>query len=202
MRSTLAVAMVQTISQCCEGFTKRKVCNAIITHKGKAMTGHPSVTQFQAMVRSNTIKNYPIKPKHIANANSIFGLSIAGVHRKTTCCRPDQVEVAPGNIPSNFHRLHKFVVLTADVMFVNRIAFLTTLLQKLRLATIEQLPTCTARQLDSSLTKIIWLYARTGFIVKVVMRDQEFVKIKDEIEMAEINTTAACKDVSKIECFI
>jgi hypothetical protein len=49
----------------------------------------------------------------------------------------------------------------------------------------------TARQLNSSLTKIVRLYTRTGFIVKVVMMDQEFIKIEDEIEMVEINTTPA-----------
>jgi hypothetical protein len=119
---------------------KRKVCHAIVACKGQAMTGHPSDNQSQAMVRSNIIKNCPVKPKHIVNTNSIFGPSIAGVRGKTIRCKPDQVEAAPGRIPNDFHRLHKFVVLTADVMFVNGIVFLTTLSQKLRLATIKQLP--------------------------------------------------------------
>jgi hypothetical protein len=197
MQSTLTVAMVQTTRQRYEGFMKCKVPNAMIPCKGQAMTGHPSNAQFQAMMRSNTIKNCPMKPKHIANANSIFGLSIAGVRGKTTHCKPNQVEAAPGRIPDDFHHLHKFIVLTTDVMFVNGIAFLTTLLQKLRLATVEQLPTCAARQLDTSLTKIVQLYARTGFIVKVVMMDQEFDKIKDKINMVEINTTPACKHIER-----
>jgi hypothetical protein len=34
------------------------------------------------------------------------------------------------------------------------------------------------------------------------MMDQEFDKIKDKINMVEINTTAACEDVGKIECLI
>jgi hypothetical protein len=87
-------------------------------------------------------------------------------------------------------------------MFVNRIAFLTSLLPILRLATVEQLPTHTSWQLNSSVTKIVWLYAHTGFIVKVVMVDQEFDKIEDEINMVEINTTAACEHIGKIERFI
>jgi hypothetical protein len=128
--------------------------------------------------------------------------NMAEVHGKTICCKPDQVEVAPGRIPDDFHCLHKFVVLTANVMFVNGIAFLTTLLEKLRLATAKQLPTRTARELNSSVTKIVWLYARTSFIVKVVMMDQEFDKIEDEIYMVEINTTAARKHVGKIKHFI
>jgi hypothetical protein len=127
MRSELAVAMVQTIRKCYEGFTQRKVRNAIFACKAQAMTGHPSDAQFQAMVSNNSIKNCPIRPTHISNAHSIFGLSITGVQAKTVCCPPGQVEAAPSRIPDDYHRLNKFVVLTANVMFVNSIAFLATL---------------------------------------------------------------------------
>jgi hypothetical protein len=113
-----------------------------------------------------------------------------------------QVEAEPGCIPDNFHRLHKFVLLTADVMFVTGIAFLTTLSCKLQLETVKQLPTQTAWQLNSSITKISRLYARTGFIIKVMMMDQEFDKIEDNIEMVEINTTATRKHVGEIEQLI
>jgi hypothetical protein len=87
-------------------------------------------------------------------------------------------------------------------MFVNGIAFLITLSQKLRLATIKQLPTRTATQLRNSLTKIGRLYACTGFIIRVIMMDQEFDKVEDTNEMVEINTTAACKHVGEIKRYI
>jgi hypothetical protein len=54
-------------------------------------------------------------------------LSIAGVCRKTVRRKPEQVEAETGCIPDDFHCLHRFVVITVDVMFVNGIAFLTTL---------------------------------------------------------------------------
>jgi hypothetical protein len=79
------------------------------------------------MVRNKTIKNCPIKPKHITNARSIFGLSIAGVRGKTVRRKPEQVEAEPGCISDDFHRLHRFVVITVHMMFINGIAFLTTL---------------------------------------------------------------------------
>jgi hypothetical protein len=144
MHSTNAVAMVQTVCQRYEGYTKRKVQDAIAACKAQAMIGHPTDAQFLEMVRSNTIKNCPIKHAHIANALTIFGLSAAGVRRKTVCCKPEQVKAEPGRILDNFQRLHKFVLLTANVMFVNGIAFLITFSQKLWLATIKQLPKRTA----------------------------------------------------------
>jgi hypothetical protein len=61
-------------------------------------------------------------------------------------------------------------------MLVNDMAFLTMLSQKLLLATVEQLPMRTSKQLNGSLTKIVRLYVRTGFIVRVMRMDQEFDK--------------------------
>jgi hypothetical protein len=84
MQSTDAVVMIQTVCQGYEGFTKRKVKDATAARKAQAMTGHPTNAQFLKMVRNNSIKNCPVKPDHITNANSIFGPSIAGVHRRTT----------------------------------------------------------------------------------------------------------------------
>jgi hypothetical protein len=124
------------------------------------------------------------------------------VRRKTVRRKPEQVEAEPGRIPDDFHRLHRFVVITADVMFVNGIAFLTMLSQKLQLSTVEQLPLCTDTQLSNSLTKIVRLYACIGFIVRVIMMDQEFDKVEDACNMVEINTTAAPEHVGKIKRFI
>jgi hypothetical protein len=202
MQSKAAVAMIQTIRQHYKGFTKRKVQDAIKARKAQAMTGHPTDAQFLEMVRNKTIKNCPVKPKHITNDCSIFGLSIAGVRGKTVRRKPEQLEAYPGCIPDDFHRLYRFVVITADVMFVNGIAFLTTLSQKLRLSTVEQLPSRTATQLSNSLTKIVRLYACTGFIVCIIMMDQEFDKVEDACKMVEINTTAAREHVGKIKPFI
>jgi hypothetical protein len=127
MQSKVAMAMIQTVRQRYEGFTKRKVQDAIAARKAQAMTGHPTDAQFLEMASNKTIKNCPIKPKHITNACSIFGPSIAGVRGKTVRCKPEQVEAEPGCIPDDFHCLHWFFVITADVMFVKGIAFLTTL---------------------------------------------------------------------------
>jgi hypothetical protein len=85
-------------------------------------------------------------------------LSIAGVHGKPICCKPKQVKAEPGRITDDSHRLHQFVVLTADIVFINSIAFLTMLSQKLQLGRAEQLPKCMAKQLNSLLTKIVRLY--------------------------------------------
>ena len=39
--------------------------------------------------------------------------------------------------------------------------------------------------------KIICIYARGGFMFNVIFMDQEFDKIESEVELVQINTTAA-----------
>jgi len=134
MQTKEALAMAQTILQRYKGYTKLEVQDAIAAGKAQAMIGHPTNAQFHKMVRNKTIKNCPIKPEHNTNAHSIFGPSSAGVRGKTVCQKPERVEAEPGRILDNFHCFHRFIMITADVMFVNHIAFLTTLSRKLRRA--------------------------------------------------------------------
>jgi hypothetical protein len=202
MQSGDAVAMIQTICQQYKGFTKHKVQDATASRKAQAMTGHPTDAQFLKLVRNNSIKNCPVKSDHITNAHSIFSPCITGLQGRTTHQKPERVEAVVGRILDDFHCLHKFVVPTADMMFVNGMAFLTTLSWKIRLATVEQLPLRTATQLSNSLTKIVKQYVCTGFIVRVIMMDQELDKGKDTCNMVEINTTAVREHVGEIKRFI
>ena len=87
-------------------------------------------------------------------------------------------------------------------MIVNGMAFLSTFSWKLRLATVEQLPSCMATQLSNSLINIVKLYACIGFIVKVIMVDQKSDKLEDACDMVEIITTAAPEHVGEIKQFI
>ena len=84
-------------------------------------------------------------------------------------------------IPKDFYELHHFVTLTADVMFVNGIPFLVTRSRDIRMNTVEFLPSCTAKQLSKSLKIIIKVYARGGFIVRLVMMDMEFEKLRTNL---------------------
>ena len=65
--------------------------------------------------------------------------------------------------------------------------------------TAEFLPSCTAKQLSSSLTKRVKVYARGDFIVRLVMMNMEFEKIQDEFDRVEVNTMAAREHVGEIE---
>ena len=67
---------------------------------------------------------------------------------------------------------------------------------------VEFPPSRTAKQLSKSLTKIVKIYARGGFIVRLVMMDMEFEKIKDEFDTVVVNTTGVREHVGEIKRLI
>ena len=68
--------------------------------------------------------------------------------------------------------MNKFVTLTADVRFVNGVPFLVTLSRKIRLFAVKFLPSCTAAQLSSHLTKVFKLYVGGIFSIRTILIDQ------------------------------
>ena len=66
--------------------------------------------------------------------------------------RPKRVATEIVVIPRDFVRLHKFVMLTADIMFVNGIPYLLTRSRGIQLITVEFLPRRTAKIIGKKLT--------------------------------------------------
>lgn len=143
----------------------------------------------------STMRNCPIKHSDIANATAIFGPNRNVSREKTVRRRPERVEVDYIQTPRDYHVLHKFV----RSMLVSGIPFLVTLSRGIRLCTAEYMPTRTADQLGSGLKKVLNLYRRGGFIVRVILMDMEFESLSDVLELVQVNTTAAREHVSDIE---
>ena len=73
---------------------------------------------------------------------------------------PDQVCVNYMKIPKDFIGMHKYVILVADILFVNDLPFLITSLQDICLVTVEYLTSRTISKLASTLTRAFKIYAK------------------------------------------
>ena len=76
-------------------------------------------------------------------------------------------------------------------MFVCGFPFLVTYSRSTKYTTAEFIPTRTAGQLVKCLIKVVYGYARGGFVVNLMLMDMEFGKIKDVLPMVKVKTTAA-----------
>ena len=90
-----------------------------------------------------------------------------------------------------FYKLNSFVMLAEDVMFVNGYGLMVTSAWKVRLVTVEHITSQIDEQLSKFLNKVIKLYGRGGFIIRVIMVDVEFDKVAETLGEFEVKIAAA-----------
>ena len=76
--------MVSTITGNREGYTDREFAAEIEAWEGLAVMGNPSPMYYINMVCSGMLRNCPVTPKAVKNANSIFGTDVSSLNGKTT----------------------------------------------------------------------------------------------------------------------
>ncbi len=102
-------------------------------------------------------------------------------------------------VPRTLIEANKVITLAADVFFVDRTAFLLTVAGRIKFVMAEHVPIRTATSLSKHLKRVLEVYGRAGFVVRTILMDGEFEKIKSLMPSVECNTTAAKEHVSEAE---
>jgi hypothetical protein len=158
-----------------EGYTQWEVEETCTAQEAQAMLGHPTDRDFLGMVHSGMITNCPpVSPDAMINAYRIFGPYLAGVRGRTVRRPPEYVTTNHIQIPRALLEQHERVTLAVDVLSVNGIPFLVSDSRGLNLVTAEYTQSCTAKQLGMGVRRVIDLYLRGGFHVRMVLMDNEF----------------------------
>ncbi|KAL7480380.1 hypothetical protein ACHAW6_006074, partial [Cyclotella cf. meneghiniana] len=191
--------VVPTVRGNFEGFSKREVLQAIKARRLQSMVGGPGLADYAGMVREKMIEDCPVDHVDLKNAHTIFGPDLASIRGRTVRRKPERVEVRVVAVPRDFLKLHRFITLTADIMFVNGIPFLLTRSRGVQHITVEYLPRRTATIIGNKLTRVLQFYNRGGFVVQTALMDREFESVKTTCPQLPINTTAANEHVPEIE---
>ena len=113
---------------------------AILARRAQSLVAHPPDEEFKQLVSTKSLVNSGVRPESITHARTLFGPNRPRLMGASTREKPTQVEPEFTKIPRDFYVLHRFVVLTADLMFVNGFPFLVTQSRNIRLLTVELLP--------------------------------------------------------------
>ena len=190
---------VQTVHGNYEGYTKREVTQAKEARRAQAMMENLSEKHYKGMVSSNLIENSPINSQDVANARTIFGPDLASVRGKTVRRTPEPVVTDYVDMPWTLIEANKVITLAADVFFVDGTAFLLTVTRRLKFIMAEHTPVRTAASLSKHLKRVLEVYARAGFVVRTILMDGEFEKIKSLMPRVECNATAVKEHASEAE---
>ena len=123
------------------------------------MLGHPTDHDFLGMVRGGMISNCPVTTNAVKNAHQIFGPDLARIRGRMVRRPPESVTTDYVQIPQAILERHQLVTLAVDIMFVNGVPFLVSVVICLNLVTAEFTPSQTAKKLALDITWMIVLYA-------------------------------------------
>jgi hypothetical protein len=124
--SNIELILVNTVRENFEGYSRHEVKKAKEARRIQGMIANPTKREFPGMLCEQLLTNCPVTMRDVDNANQIFDPDLANLRGKTTRTKPERVRVEYLQIPRDFVQLHKYVMLVADVMFVNGLPFLVT----------------------------------------------------------------------------
>ena len=151
-----------------EGFTKEEILKAELSRKMQSMLGNPSALRFKEIGIVEGLRDCPIEFNDVTNSSTICCRNRKRFRGASIRHKPKRVREEYMKITEYFYCLHKFFTLASDFMFVNIILFLVNFSRNVRLITVEHIPTRTEVQLVKLLMNIFKLYARGGFVIRLV----------------------------------
>ena len=81
---------------------------------------HSTYREYKYVLSNKLLPNSPITTHDITNINYMFGHNLVGVRGTKVRNKPSRVCTKEYvNIPEDFYKLHKFMRLAADIIFVN-----------------------------------------------------------------------------------
>ena len=82
------------------------------------------------------IVNFHVTPTDIKNANNIFGPDVPSIKVKSIRRRPESVVSEYIDIPKEILIMNAGLEVPVDVIFVNKLAFLVSVIKRLKFITI------------------------------------------------------------------
>ena len=84
-------------------------------------------------------------------------------------------------IPKSILESNKNITLSIDIMFVNKIPFVTTISRYVKFTTVEVIQKRTKSQLSECIKNIVAIYTQRGFKVNHALLDGEFVPLRTDL---------------------
>ena len=110
------------------------------------------------------------------------------------------VQAGSSAVPQCILKIHRDVVLSVDIMFVNKIPFLVTSSCNIHFSSVESLPNRQVGTIATCQKKVTHLYHHQGFCIKSITCDPEFEVLQPSFPM--LNCCMAGEHVPEIERYI
>jgi hypothetical protein len=161
-----ATVMVNTVAHNRDGYTNCAYSRALTARSIQKKIGRPSTQEYIKIVENNLLPNCPVTRDDIMAAKQIFGPDLGSLKGKTVHRKGEHVEYAAVPIPAIIMAQYRNVIIGADIMVVNKLAFLVTISRNIKFSTAELIPDQKDKTLISAVRKVRGLYLKRGFRIE------------------------------------
>ena len=133
------------------------------------------------MISQNLILNFPVTVSDVARSDKIYGKDIYTLKGKTTRSKPKQVVIDYMELPKIILKNNKNITLSIDIMFVNKIPFVTTISRHINFTTVEVIQKRTKEQFSECIKNVVVVYTQCGFKVNHALFDGEFIPLRTDM---------------------
>jgi hypothetical protein len=197
--TTLATTgTVQTVKDNLVGFTKSEVKRANDARELWKILAYPSIKDFLWMLNNGKVLGTQVTTHDVNRMIKIFGIDPAVLKGRVTKKQAEQVviETIEKQYSGN-------ITLAVDIMFIDGLAFLTTVSRRLQLITVVFLDDRSQRSVQLAIDSVIASYKVQSYIVNVVVSDGESaisaLKTYLESKGVMVNPTSKNEHVPEVE---
>lgn len=195
------VALINTVDNNKTKYSKKDYLCAKAARRLQNILGLPSTATFLEIADKKRLLNSKVTHCDIVIAEEIFGPNVAALKGKTVRKTPNTVTIHMTPLPPHIADHYTNITLCIDIMFVNKIPFLTTISRHINFRTVGLLRSQQAKNITNELIKILALYRQHGFRVEMIMANNEFWTIKPFLadKGISINVASADEHVPDVE---
>jgi hypothetical protein len=159
------MALVTTVADNKSKYPVHTYHQALLAWKLQTMIGYPTTHDFLKIVEQNLIPNCPIRRTDILAAEDILVLHVDSLKGKMVRFGEQHVRSDLLTISCDILYLYWEVTLCIDIMYVNKIAFLTTISRHIKFATIELLANRQEDMIRKCVTNVMRLYGSVASLL-------------------------------------
>jgi hypothetical protein len=195
-------AFVSTVADKKDLYTNQAYQAAARARQVQNIIMFPGMREFQMITANNLLPNCPVRRADIIAAEDIFGSNIGALKGKTVHRSGKHVDGRVDDVPTEILKLYGNVVLSIDIMFINKVPFFITKSRNLHFATVESLTNRQITNVLAALKRVVQLYKRRGFHIQTIQADPEFEPLIKKLPNIEFNLCAQDEHVPDIERYI
>ncbi len=202
--STGHVTFLNTVQENEALYTKQQVAKAKGVMELYVTVGCPSWRDFEFLIRTNQIKNYPFVQGDVKVAKHIYGDSVTAMKGKMVRKTPPEPRSDLLSIPPELIKAHQGIELCADIFYIEEVPFLLTVSKKLKFMTARVLNSEDQDELGEALDATFRQYNKAGFDIKTLYTDRQFECLWDVMTDIDItlDTAAAQAHQADVERMI